>query len=44
MDEEQLRYGNMNPTLDKLDVHTHDVSIPIDEPDSCRFELVIRLF
>ena len=43
-DEEQLQPGKMNPTLDKLDVHAHDVNISIDQPDSCRFELVIRLF
>lgn len=45
-DEEQLHAGNMNPTLGRLDVHAHDidVGIPIDEPDFCRFELIIRLF
>ena len=43
-DEEQLQPGKMNPTLDKLDVHAYDVNRPIDQPDSCRFELVIQLF
>ena len=43
-DEEQLHPGKMNPTLDKLDIHAHDVNILLDEPDFCRFGLVIQLF
>ena len=43
-DEEQLQPGKMNPTLEKLDVHAHDVNVSIDQTDSSRFELVIRLF
>ena len=42
--EGQLQPGKMNPTLDKLDVHVYDVNTSIDQPDSCRFGLIIQLF
>ena len=38
----ELQARQMNPTLGTLDYH--ETEVKIDEPDSCRFELVIKLF